>query len=155
MVDDKDPEENLDDEEIDIPPPTLPHTAASLPDSEIVPVFLTDEIIEEEKENVNEEEPLFVTESRRTSRAPSVMESPSMSGLLARKNSLRSAAFGSNMILNMKRNFSQIVEGSTGAPMAVIDEGVLEDGEAEEKQSLTSSNNSNDKVFNEMERPES
>ena len=141
MVDDKDPEENLDDEEVDIPPPTLPHTAASLPDSEIVPVFLTDEIIEEEKENLPEDEPLFVTESRKTSRAPSVMESsPNISGLLNRKNSLRSAAFGSNIILNMKKNLSQIVDGGGGAVMDVIDEGNLEEGE---KQSLASSNEEN------------
>ena len=121
----------------ELPPASLPHTAASYEQTDDTPIFITDDIIKEVEEALDQEEPLFVSDSRRNSKVPSISElrlasvnesdsnSPSLSGLLGRRPSVKS--FGSNLYDNIKWNFSNI--GGELAPMAVIDEGENNDPE--------------------------
>ena len=105
----------------EMPPPSLPHTAASYVEEDDSPIFITDEIIQEVKEALDEEEPLFIYTSESQERC----DSPSLSASMGRRQSIKS--LGSTLYMNIKRNYSATV--GDNAPMAVIEEGELEDPE--------------------------
>ena len=72
----------------DIPPSTLPHTKKSRGKAERVPIFITDEILAEEKGEMEEDRPLFV--------------SPSDLSLTAEENS--------NILQSLKRRVSSVLD---------------------------------------------
>ena len=72
----------------DIPPSHLPHTKKSSRKAERIPIFITDEILAEEKGELVEDGPLFV--------------SPSDLSLTAAENS--------NILLNLKRRVSSVLD---------------------------------------------
>ena len=100
----------------EIPPPMLPHTRASAAEADNVPVYITDEVIEEVTEKLEDNEPLFVSPSRLSldkGSASNVSPAPS----------------DSNILQSIKRNFSNVLGTESASRMKSIDEGVEEEDE--------------------------
>ena len=109
----------------DIPPPMLPHTRASAPDAENIPVYITDEVIEEVTEQIEESEPLFVACSKLSLDRQSTLDKQSP------------ASSEQNLLASIKRNFSNVLgDNSTSNKMKSIEEGNEDEDEAEEKAKL-------------------
>ena len=104
------PDEELEDDTLgdDIPLPMLPHTVHSAHEAENIPVYITNDIIEEVTEQIEENEPLFVSPSK----------------LSIDRQSLGTVGSESNILVAIKRNLSNVLVGDkdSTAKMKSIDE---------------------------------